>query len=258
MPPKGKKNIASNSTDPVDLGEQMCEEVRDFFSSQQFRDLLKSALVDAVTKELQTLRDQLEQTESRVMDLENEIKTKATIISSMQKEQERNKDEITNLQRTLNDAEQYSRRNCLRLYGIPESDHEDTDEVMLDLASKELNVKLKPEDIDRSHRIGPPRPVKRGEKTKPPRPIIVKFATYRVRHLVIRNRKRLKGKHIGIEEDLTATNRNLLQKANELVKTNSNVIAAWSTDGRILVLLKATNGGTVKKRIHSITDLQKL
>ncbi|XP_071511909.1 uncharacterized protein [Diadema antillarum] len=221
-------------------------------------DLLKSALVDAVTKELQTLRDQLEQTESRVMDLENEIKTKATIISSMQKEQERNKDEITSLQRTLNDAEQYSRRNCLRLYGIPESDHEDTDEVMLDLASKELNVKLKPEDIDRSHRIGAPRPVKRGEKTKPPRPIIVKFATYRVRHLVIRNRKRLKGKHIGIEEDLTATNRNLLQKANELVKTNSNVIAAWTTDGRILVLLKATNGGTVKKRIHSVTDLQKL
>ncbi|XP_071497095.1 uncharacterized protein [Diadema antillarum] len=209
-------------------------------------------------KELQTLRYQFEQTESRVMDLENEIKTKATIISSMQKEQECNKDEITNLQRTLNDAEQYSRRNCLWLYGIPESDHEDTDEVMLDLASKELNVKLKPEDIDRSHRICPPRPVKRGEKTKPPRPIIVKFATYRVRHLVIRNRKRLKGKHIGIEEDLTATNRNLLQKANELVKTNSNVIAAWSTDGRILVLLKATNRGTVKKRIHSVTDLQRL
>ena len=258
MPPKGKKNMAPQSADQVEFSDQMCEEVREYFNSQQFRDLFKSTLVDAVSRELQSFRDQLERAESRVMDLENDLKTKGAIISSLQKEQSRNSDEIACLKRSLNDSEQYSRRNCLRIYGIPEDDREDTDEVILNMASKDLKVTLRPEDIDRSHRIGAPRPVKRGEKQKPPRPIIVKFATYRARHLVIKNRRLLKGKHIGIEEDLTATNRNLLQKATELIKTNSNVIAAWSTDGRILVLVKATNGGTMKKRIHSMADLHKL
>ena len=85
----------------------------------------------------------------------------------------------------------------------PENDHEDTDTVMLNPASKELNVKLRPEDIDRSHHIRAPRTATTGENPKPLRPIIVKFTIYRARHLVIKNRKLLKGKQIGIEEDLT-------------------------------------------------------
>ena len=250
--------MSTQSEDTAGICDQISEEVRVFFNSQEFKDLIKSAVADSVTKELQTLRDQLEQTDGKVMDLENDLKAKGTIITSLQKEQKSNTEEITSLKRSLNDAEQYSRRNCLRLYGIPEDGQEDTDTVMLKLASKELNVKLRPEDIDRSHRIGAPRIATRGEKAKPRRPIIVKFSTYRARHLVIKNRKLLKGKRMGIDEDLTAVNRNLLQKANEEVKQNNNLMAAWSTYGRITVLVKATNNKSVRKRISSISDLETL
>ncbi|XP_063953883.1 uncharacterized protein LOC129283295 [Lytechinus pictus] len=193
-----------------------------------------------MTREIQALRERLEHTESKVMDLETELQTQASILTSLQKEKVSTTDAIKSLKAKLNEEEQYSRRNCLRLYGIPESDHEDTDAVM------------------RSHRVGAPRrPV---DKEKPPRPtgIIVKFSSYRVRNLVIKNRKQLKGKHIGIEEDLTATNRILLQKAKDEMNNNSNVTAAWSTDGKITVLVKATYGRSVKKRINSVDDLKKI
>ena len=258
--PSKKKNMATQSgpENIAEFGDQISEEVREFFNSQTFKDLFQSALVEAISRELQPLRNQIEQTESRVLDLESDLRAKTTTITSLQKEQTRNREEIASLKRGMNDAEQYSRRNCLRIYGIPENDRENTDDVMITLANDELKVKLRPDDIDRSHRIGPLHPPKRGEKKKPPRPIIVKFATYRSRHIVIRNRKLLKGKHIGIEEDLTAVNRNLLQKANEEVKRNDKLTAAWSTDGRIMVNMKATNGRAVRKRIFSVSDLEKL
>lgn len=258
MPPKTRK-MAPQPEETHDICDQISDEVREYFNSQGFKDLFQTSLVEGVTRELHHLRDRLEQTESKVMDLENALQSQASIITSLQKEQTSRSEVIKSLRTKLNEEEQYSMRNSLRLYGIPEKEKEDTDAVMINLANKDLGVNLNLADIDRSHRVGTPRHDKRpGDKTKPPRPIIVKFSTYRARHLVIRNRKRLKGKHIGIDEDLTAANRMLLQKAKDEVKLNTNAIAAWSTDGRITVLVKATNGGSVRKRIHSVTDLKKI
>ena len=44
-----------------------------------------------------------------------------------------------------------------------------------------MNQKIKPEDIDRSHRLGNP---KKSIKTKP-RPIIVKYVRYNTRNIII-------------------------------------------------------------------------
>ena len=256
MPPKPKKGVAQPQ-ETHDICEQISDEVREYFNSKEFSDLFKSSLVEAMTREMQDLRERLEQTESKVMDLENELQTQASIITSLQKEKVSTSEAVKSLKAKLNEEEQYSRRNCLRLYGIPEKDQEDTDAVMINLANKDLGVNLNLADIDRSHRVGAPRH-RPADKKKPPRPIIVKFSTYRARNLVIKNRKRLKGKHIGIEEDLTATNRILLQKAKDEVNNNNNVTAAWSTDGKITVLVKATNGRSVRKRINSVNDLKKI
>ena len=81
-------------------------------------------------------------------------------------------------------AEQYSRRNCIRISGIPEDDSEDTDDTVLHIA-RAMDVDLNVEEIDRSHRIGKP-------KTTTPRDIIVKLATFRVRQRLLKDRKNLK------------------------------------------------------------------
>ncbi|KAH3859504.1 hypothetical protein DPMN_102321 [Dreissena polymorpha] len=55
----------------------------------------------------------------------------------------------------------YNRRNCLRFTGIPETeDKEDTDKIIVDMAS-ELGANLFIEEIDHSHRLGPPIAIQR-------------------------------------------------------------------------------------------------
>ena len=53
-----------------------------------------------------------------------------------------------------NDAqEQYSRRNCLLVHGIPE-DQTDTTDAVLSLCNRQLGLDLDRSEIDRSHRLG--------------------------------------------------------------------------------------------------------
>lgn len=252
--PKNRGRALSFSPLPSDpthatYCQQISEDVKDYFSSKQFQDLFESAVRDAVRSEMQKMRDQLDIAESKIMDLEVTVKGKDKIITDLQAQVERQSDTISTLKEKANEAEQYSRRNCVRLYGIPEvkSAKEDTDSVVLDLAQKKLGVALKREDIDRSHRVGPP-----SKDRKSPRPIIIKLTSYRARQLLITNRRKLKGSHIGIDEDLTRQNRSLLEEA----KKNPKVLAAWSSDGNIIVLL-GTGNSQVKKRVRSLQDLPK-
>jgi seryl-tRNA synthetase len=95
------------------------------------------------------------------------------------------KDEhITELTARLDDLEQYNRRNGVRIFGYPEQSIENTDSIVIEIAGK-IGVKLSPDDISRSHRVGP--------KSLKDRPLIVKFVSYRKRRELIQSRSKLKG-----------------------------------------------------------------
>ena len=72
----------------------------------------------------------------------------------------------------LDSQEQYSRRNCLLLHGVPETDA-DTTAAALGIIDRNLNIKLPRNTIDRSHRLG------RDTGEGKPRPIILKFVSFR-------------------------------------------------------------------------------
>ena len=76
------------------------------------------------------------------------------------------------------------------VHGVYEVEGEDTDELSIKVIKEHMNRKIKPEDIDRSHRLGNP---KQSIKAKP-RPIMVKFVRYNTRNTIYRNKKVLKGK----------------------------------------------------------------
>ena len=156
---------------------------------------------------------------------------------------------------------QYSRRNCLRFHGVSESEGEDTDALICKIAKESLNVPLTKEDIERSHRLpskmesehtGNARTTRNNaQRDRRPRVIIVKFVSYRVRKSVLSRRRALKGTKMGIEEDLTKSNAQLLQKTKEY----SKVLAAWPSDGRIIALIPASGGRTMKRLITKESDL---
>ena len=85
------------------------------------------------------------------------------------------------------EMEQYSRRDSVRITNNwPESDKEDTDELVVQLCEA-VGSENKPEDISRSHRVG--KPVNDGK----PRPVLVKFTSYRARQKLFVKRSKLKG-----------------------------------------------------------------
>ena len=160
--------------------------------------------------------------------------------------------EIQTLKNSLDDQEQYSRRMCLRISGIDESDNEDTDKIILELARR-MNVDLKSSDIDRSHRVGV-----RGENLNGQGPrsreIIVKFINYKSRLNFIRGRKVLREKNarVYINEDLTQSRKSLFFKCRQLLKQEPKRIdAAYSLDGNIYIV---DNKGR-KHRVRSLSDL---
>lgn len=161
-----------------------------------------------------------------------------------------------------NDAlEQYGRRNILRISGIPEQNDEDTDDIVLQLAS-DLDVPMTKHDIDRSHRVGKV-DVRgnvgrtRGSK-KSSRGIIVKFTTYNARHRLFQKRKELRDseneylKSIYMNEDLTKFRSEILFEARSLRRTKK-LKSAYSSDGKIFIY----DNNDKRQQISSLDDLIK-
>ena len=85
----------------------------------------------------------------------------------------------------LDKQEQYSRRNCVLIHGVDEVEGEDTYESSIKVIEKLMDQKIKPEDMDRSHRLGNQ---KKSIKAKP-RLIIVKHVRYNTRNIKYRIKK---------------------------------------------------------------------
>ena len=131
---------------------------------------------------------------------------------------------IESLKGCLDRQEQYSRRNCLLIHGLPESKNENTDELVIDTIKEKMGEEIKKNEIDRSHRLGAP---KNNGKS---RPIIIKFVRYNTRCRIFKNKKKLKGKSISVTESLTKKRMEALKKARE----DHGFENVWSSEGNIL------------------------
>lgn len=145
---------------------------------------------------------------------------------------------LSSIEDRMDDLEQYSRRNSIRVFGIPEEKAEDTDNVMKALIdSKFNNMDISIKDIDRSHRVGV-------HNKEHPRPILVKFVSYKTKSIIFRAKKDLKGTGIVIREDL-CRGRNMVLKA-AIEKYGS--VNVWTLDGRIIINENGGKGTNARKR----------
>ena len=93
------------------------------------------------------------------------------------------KDENQFLRQQVEAQEQYSRRNCPLIYGLPPSQSlTNNDDIIKTFIKDKLNITILDCDIDRCHRLG-------GSGG----PIIIKFARHNIKSLVYKNKKKLKG-----------------------------------------------------------------
>lgn len=133
----------------------------------------------------------------------------------------------------LDELETYSRRNCLLLHGLAEEAGEDTDCIALtainEMVLKDSEVKLSMLDIDRSHRLGRPHKSVAEAVKKGTRPLIVKFTSYRARHLVFSNKKALKKTGVLLSESLTKRRALWYKVVRDVLGPRST----WTQDGKI-------------------------
>lgn len=153
-------------------------------------------------------------------------------IASLEGENMQLRQRVQRLEEATDTAEQYSRRNCLRITGAAESDNEDTDDYVINLA-RNIGVDITLQDIDRSHRLGKLQP----ENAAKPRDIVVKFATYRMRAKFYKARVLTKDRGfrgVFVNEHLTRTRSKILYQARRRVKSKQ-LKSAWSFDGTIMI-----------------------
>lgn len=188
---------------------------------------------DTLSSEIQALREENAKLHAENDQLRNDVKSLTTRVAKAESE---------------NDAlEQYTRRNSVRISGVPEIEGENTEEVVFRLADA-LKSNIGPSDIDRLHRVGKPRADGRH------RVIIIKFAKYNARQRVYLKRMDLRDcenddmKTVFINEDLTKLRSKLLFDARTLVKVDK-LKSAYSTNGKIFVRDNSDDRYLIKTKV---------
>ena len=144
---------------------------------------------------------------------------------------------------------QYSRRENVRLHGIPETADENTNDVVIALAS-DMGVHIDEHDICISHRLQKPRSMQE-------RPIIVRFVRRDTKIDMMRKKKTLRTidryRNTFVNDDLTPLRSKMLRA----LKHDEEVKRVWTIDGSFHCIVMEGNV-EVKKRLDSPDDLFKL
>ena len=209
---------------------------------------IKDKIIESVTHKVEVLEGELhgtnfenEKLHSQIEKLKKDIEMKDETINKLQRSLE---DTDKAFYGRFNELEQYSRRNNIRIWGIPEKVEKgetyESMETTVSLVVKTLNEKmglnLENRDIDIAHRIGKKIP------NQPDRCIISKLISRVNKMKNLRDRKKkLQGTNIKIQEDLTKLNLAVLKATWK----NDDVERSWTAEGTIYV--KWAGSGNIKK-----------
>ncbi|EDO41567.1 predicted protein [Nematostella vectensis] len=149
----------------------------------------------------------------------------------------------------LDGLEQYSRRNNIRIDGIPQTEEkEDTDRLIIETIKAKIGIVIAPADIWRSHRVG-------HSKGSTPRQIICKFVRHNIKAKILKEKKSLREKKdkLRVNEDLTKGRLDAIKAINSKL----DIYKLWTIDGTIHVRLNKDKD-KAKEIIHSLRQLKDL
>ncbi|XP_046662978.1 uncharacterized protein LOC124355867 [Homalodisca vitripennis] len=164
------------------------------------------------------------------------------IIDSLKRENKKLKEKVQLLETKVEYMEQYSRRNCIEIQGVPSSDDEVLDSVKK--VGQALGMEITESMVDACHLLG-----KRPNATDPPG-IIVKFVRrIDAESLLTKRRgKKLSTRHLGlstdspvyVNESLTPERRRLFAMARN-IRSDKNYKWLWVRGGKIFLRTSEEN-----------------
>lgn len=179
-------------------------------------------------------------------------------ILHLKNEKQKMSAQIVRMEEKLRDLEQYSHKNSLIIYGVPEDKGENIYHVMRRLAGALHFPDWSSGLVDAVHRMGK-------STGSTPRPIIVKFVRRQDKEEFLTKRKvrrNLKATDLGfsgdtpvyINESLTPANRELMKGTREAAKRNGYA-HVWTANGSIFVRREK---GSPALKISSVRDLDRM
>ena len=191
-------------------------------------------------KRVQVAERKISQLEKKNDTLEEMVDTLKTENVKLRESIDRHDDHFMDVQARLVEQEQYSRKNNIRIIGVPEQTNEKCREVVASLLNKKLKLRVETAAVGAAHRL----PAK-GDRV---RPIIVRFLDSDLKQAVMEKRKALKGSKIVIQEDLCLDMQRLLNR----MKNNPSVKDAWAWNGKIFA--KGECGTVIRIRYGQSTE----
>lgn len=221
--------------------------------------------IDDIKKEQQEMCTSIELCHSNIVDFKKLLTGQDLKITKCENEVKQMNEEVLKMTNDLNkvednvrDLEQYSHRNNLIVYGVPEETNENILFVMRRLASalqfEDWSSKL----IDAVHRMGK-------ISDSRPRPIIIRFVSRLDKDMFLSKRKvrrNLKASDLGfanegsiyVNESLTAKNRELLRSTREAAK-KKGYNQVWTANCTIYT---RRDKGSPAIRILSTKDIDRM
>ena len=240
---------------------------------------LQQCLVEPLKFDINNLQDNfkaLKNELTKVTETNKQLQNEMSILREQLKKKDNLIDElshkITSLELEVDNQEQYSRSNSIRISGFPEKQNEDIKDRFVTMATLQMNVDLTENDIEKIHRVGQ-------IKTGRPRNVIVKMKSYEMKTKLLKAKKNLrrssedmKNERIANEmdpeiqnddeddnedetedystvymnEDLTKFRAHLLWMARQL-KTKYCISDCWSYNGKIMIKDKSNHIKQIKK-----------
>nr|CAH7749704.1 unnamed protein product [Callosobruchus chinensis] len=176
-------------------------------------------VADNIAKTLVTRMNDLEKK------IEDIISSNSTVVNDLKEETSMLRAENDQLQKKIDFLDQECRMNNLRIFNLPEKEHENLAEEVIHLVSSRLGMSIKQEEILDCRRLGRKRDGK-------PRGIILKLTTLTKKQNIYNKKKMLRGTNICIKEDLTESKLKLMEAAIEKTSLRS----VWSYLGNVYVL----------------------
>ncbi|KAJ8929395.1 hypothetical protein NQ314_017924 [Rhamnusium bicolor] len=142
----------------------------------------------------------------------------------------------------VDNLEQFSKRNQLRVFGVPESNNGNLKEILQGIFENKMEVNGS--QLEYCYRLGP-----YNKEAKYPRPILATFIDAQQRNLIFNNKKKLKGSKIAITEELTKTRYDLLISTKDKIGKEN----VWTSGGNIYTSIIGK-----KFQIRNIEDLNQI
>ena len=109
------------------------------------------------TEQLNDMNKAINFINDKFENFEKPLKKKDEEIKLLEKENNYLNKRVDEMDAVVDRQEQYLRRNCFLVNQIVEEIVEDTDEKIINTLQQSMDETIKPEDIDRSHRLGKPK-----------------------------------------------------------------------------------------------------